>query len=378
MGNETEAPPRDPYFLRDPSDLPSPSLVVFRELVRRNLRAMLAMAGGPDRLRPHVKTHKMPAMVRLVEAMGITRHKCATLAEAEMTARAGGRDVLIAYPMVGPNVARLVTLLERYPQTTFRATAETVSAARAFSEAMGRLPGRTLPMLVDLDVGMRRTGIDPSEAEDLYRLVASLPGLEPDGLHAYDGHIRNADPAERAAAAAPGVEAVFGLRDRLEASGLRVPRIVLGGTPTFPAHAAARRGPDVELSPGTAPFFDAGYGGKFPDLPFTPAAAVLTRVIRPPRGDSLTLDLGHKAIAADPAGDRLRLVELPGAKLGPQSEEHLVVTSPDARRFTEGDTLLAIPMHVCPTCALHDSAYVVEEGEVVDRWEVERGRAVSE
>ena len=358
------------YTIRDTSKLLSPSLVIFREIVRRNLDAMVAMAGSPDRLRPHVKTHKMPAVVQMVEAMGIHRHKCATIAETEMVAQAGGRDVLMAYPLIGPNVARLVALADKYPSTTFRATVESEAAARALSVANTIEASRKpISVLVDLDVGMGRTGVALDSAERLYRLVSTLPGLEPGGLHAYDGQIRDADPADRIRSATPGVEAVLRIRDRLLASGLSIPRLVLGGTPSFPIHAALDE-PNVECSAGTAPFYDAGYAAKFPDLPFTPAALVLTRVISGPRGNRITLDLGHKAIAADPAGDRLRFIDLPGAKLGPQSEEHLVVEAPDAARYPEGTPLLAIPTHVCPTCALHAFAYVIEGGEVVDRWEV--------
>ena len=81
---------------------------------------MLEMARGADRLRPHVKTHKMAEVVRLTEGLGIRKHKCATIAEAEMLAATGGADVLLAYPLVGPNVARLARLMRAYPQTTFR------------------------------------------------------------------------------------------------------------------------------------------------------------------------------------------------------------------------------------------------------------------
>ena len=286
-----------------------------------------------------------------------------------MVARAGGRDVLIAYPLVGPNVKRLVTLVDRYPETTFRATVESAPAARALSKAMAGSPGRSLSVLVDLDVGMGRTGTDPESAYSLARLVAELPGLEFGGLHAYDGQIKESDPKARAKAAAGGVEAVLRLRDRLVASGLAAPRLVLGGTPSFPIHAALDE-PGVECSAGTAPLFDAGYASRFPDLPFVPAALVLTRVISGPRDGRITLDLGHKAVAADPKGDRLTLLDVPDASLGPQSEEHLVVETPRAEDYPAGTPLLAIPTHICPTCALHAWAYVVEGGEVVDRWDV--------
>lgn len=358
------------YPINRPDDLLSPSLLIFREIVRDNLRKMIAIAGDPGRLRPHVKTHKMPAMVRLAESMGIHKHKCATIAEAEMVAASGGTDVLIAYPIVGPNLHRLARLIAAYPSTTFRATVDDPDVARALSAAMAAID-RPLPVLVDLEVGMGRTGIAPGEgAEALYALVASLPNLVPDGLQAYDGHIRDFNPADRKQAAAPGLEAIRRLRDRLIDRGLPVPRLVLGGTPTFPIHAEVNT-PGVECSPGTCVFHDAGYVEKFPDLPFTPAAILFTRVVSRPRPGRVCLDLGHKAVAADPVGARLVLLGLPDYKLGGQSEEHLVVEAPGADALAPGTPLLAIPTHICPTCALHAFAYVMDGGEVVDRWTVD-------
>jgi D-serine deaminase-like pyridoxal phosphate-dependent protein len=270
------------YPIRDPDAIPSPSLLVFREIVARNLGTMLKLARGPVRLRPHVKTHKMPALVKMVEASGVGKHKCATLAEAEMVAGAGGRDVLIAYPMVGPNVARLASLVDRFPETTFRVVVDDSDAARALSAAIERTRRGALPTLVDLDVGMGRTGIDPAAAIDLIERLQGLRGLDFDGLHAYDGHIRDADPEARRRAAQAGLNATLALRDRLEKSGIPVRCVVLGGTPTFPIHATVDE-PGVECSPGTCLLHDAGYGGKFPDLPFEPAALLFTRVISRPR-----------------------------------------------------------------------------------------------
>jgi D-serine deaminase-like pyridoxal phosphate-dependent protein len=357
------------YRLTDPGSLLSPSLLVFRDLARANLQAMIAMAGGPQRLRPHVKTHKMPALVHLAQHAGVTRHKCATIAEAEMIAEAGGRDVLIAFPIIGPNLARLARLVWNFPETTFRVTVDDPQAARALSDALSG-PEQPISVLVDLDVGMGRTGIAPGPlAEALYALVADLPGLEPGGLHAYDGHLQVAELSERRRAAEAAREGVLALRDRLIARGLPVPRLVLGGTPTFPAHAGLD-GEGIELSPGTSLLYDTGYGTKFADLPFTPAALLLTRVISRPRPGRICLDLGHKAVAADPAGPRVRLLDLPDATFAMHSEEHLVVETPRADEFPVGTPLLAIPTHICPTCALHRRAYVIENGELVDEWEV--------
>jgi D-threonine aldolase len=357
------------YPIHHPEELLSPSLVIFVDLVKRNLEAMVAMAGGADRLRLHVKTHKMPALIHLAESMGIRKHKCATIAEAEMIAASGGADVLVSFPIVGPNLERFARLVEVYPDTMFRATVDHPESARALSSAMKRADQPT-PVLVDLEIGMGRTGIAPGDpAFDLYSLVADLPNLKPDGLQGYDGQIRDKDPADRRRSAAPGIEAVHLLRDRLLAAGLPVPRLVMGGTPTFPIHAEDRT-PGVECSPGTCVLHDAGYLEKFPDLPFTPAALLLTRVVSLPRPGRVCLDLGHKAVAADPVGPRLTLLGLPDATLGGQSEEHLIVEAPTADELRPGTPLLAIPTHICPTCALHSFAYVIEDGKLVDRWAV--------
>ena len=109
---------------------------------------------------------------------------------------------------------------------------------------------------------------------------------------------------------------------------------------------------------------------------FTPAALLLTRVISKPTPGRLTLDLGYKAVASDPpAGKRCVLLNVPDYEAVLQNEEHLVIDTPAAERFTPGDDVYAVPTHICPTCAMHDRAYVIEGGKVVDQWEIaSRGR----
>ena len=145
--------------------------------------------------------------------------------------------------------------------------------------------------------------------------------------------------------------------------------MILGGTPTFPIHASAPHDA-MECSPGTTVFHDHGYASRYPDLPFTPAALILTRVISRPGRGKVCLDVGSKAVATDPAGDRLRLLGIGEYALGPQSEEHLIVETSAASDLTPGTPLLAIPTHICPTVALHRRAYVVENGQVIDHWDV--------
>jgi D-serine deaminase-like pyridoxal phosphate-dependent protein len=192
----------------------------------------------------------------------------------------------------------------------------------------------------------------------------------PGGFHLYDGHSHQQDVAGRRAAVRASWEPARRLRDDLVAAGLPVPRIVAGGTASFPIFSEIDD-PVIELSPGTIIFHDFGYGDMFPDLRFTPAALLLTRVISRPTADRVTLDLGYKAVASEmPLANRVRFPDLPDAKLVLQNEEHLVVETVAAGRYQPGDELLAIPRHICPTCNLQQYVYVVSGGEHVATWTV--------
>ena len=124
------------YQIEDVDQIISPSLVVFRETLEENLAEMVRIAGDPARLRPHCKTHKMSQVVELQLALGITRHKCATFAEAEMLVAAGVDDILLAYNLVGPNLMRAVEFLQTYPQVKFAATADHHGPIEQLAEVM--------------------------------------------------------------------------------------------------------------------------------------------------------------------------------------------------------------------------------------------------
>jgi D-serine deaminase-like pyridoxal phosphate-dependent protein len=370
-----------PWFrLVDIDDIPTPALIVYRARVDENLRRMVTLAGGVDRLRPHVKTHKVPQVVQRQLAQGINRFKCATIAEAEMTAGAGAADVLLAYQPVGPNITRLAELTRRFPRTRFSALVDNESSARALSTSFSA-QSLSVDLLLDLDVGMHRSGLAPdAEADRLYALVTELPGVRAGGLHAYDGHIRDGDAAVRKVRCDQAFEGVSSLAARLEAANLSVPEIVAGGTPTFPIHAS-RAG--VTCSPGTCVYWDAGYGSALDDLDFLQAALVLTRVVSRPGARRVCLDLGHKAIASE--NPHPRVVLFGPSRDGPlagtfvaHSEEHLVLETDTAPNLSVGDALFGVPWHICPTVALHAEALVVDDGRVVDRWMVQaRARRLS-
>ncbi len=348
-------------------EIPSPALIVRWEAVEENLRRMIERVGSPARLRPHLKTHKLPQIIARLAELGVTKAKTATIAEAEMAATAGARDVLLAFPAIGPTVPRLVELVRAFPAVQFSALVDDPAALDALGAAFQRA-GLELPVFVDLDVGMHRTGIAPDDAAAaLYARLERTPGLRPAGLHAYDGHLSQSDLAERTAACDAGFATVVALRDRLRAAGLPVPVIVAGGTPTFPIHA---RRSDVECSPGTCVLWDAGYARKVPDLDFVPAAILLTRVISRPGPNRLCLDLGHKAVASEMPHPRAIFPALPDAKPVVHSEEHLVLETPHAADFPVGTVLGAIPWHICPTVALQSFVHVSHANRVDAVWPV--------
>jgi 3-hydroxy-D-aspartate aldolase len=355
------------YTVSNISDVPSPSLLIYPDRVEENIRRMIRTAGGVDRLRPHMKTNKLPEVIRMHLAQGITRFKCATIAEAEMVAACGAPDVLLAYQPVGPNAKRFVRLVETFSGTRFSALVDDEGAVRALSEAAVEA-GVSLNLFLDVDCGMHRTGITSGpRAVELYRVIVDSPGLEAAGLHAYDGHLHDTDLAARTRDCDAAFASVQELREQLAAAGLPVATVVAGGTPTFPIHA---RRPDVECSPGTSVFWDLGYTTKLPDMDFLPAVLLLTRVISKPGTNLLCLDLGHKAVASENPHPRVELMGLPEVTAIGHSEEHLVLETNRAGEFPVGTAFYGMPWHICPTVALHNDAVVVRDGRAEEQWKV--------
>ena len=355
------------FSIENEDDIASPALLLYPQRIEENLRRMIASAGGVERLRPHVKTHKLPQVVALELKQGITKFKAATIAEAEMTAAAGAPEVLLAYPIVGPNARRFVELMRRFPSTRFRTIADSRAGIGALAAA-AQPSGVQVEVLLDLNVGMNRTGVVPGEeAFALYKLIAATSGLVAGGLHAYDGHLHNTNHAQLRADTATAFAPVWTLRDNLHAANLPVPLIVASGTPTFPLLALHG---DVEVGAGTTVLWDFGQAEACPDLDFLNAAVLLTRVISQPSPKRLCLDLGHKAVASEMPHPRVRLFGLEDATFVMHSEEHLVIETPRAGEYPVGTGIYGIPRHVCPTVALHSEVFVVRDGRVAETWPV--------
>ena len=288
------------FELNDPSEMISPALIYYKDTIVQNTRLAIEMAGGAQRLWPHVKSHKMEKMVRLQLGMGIRRFKCATIAEAEMTAAAGADHVLLAYPLIGPNRKRYLELINAFPKTRFWAIGDDLEQLSILSGyAVQR--HMKINVLLDVNMGMNRTGVPLQQAEQLYEKAARLPGLSLKGMHCYDGNHNNSDLQARLKQVREADLRVKEIQGALIKKGIECGTMIMGGTPSFPCHALVTQ---WFLSPGTAFIDDAGYQKNLPDLSFEPAAAILTRVISHPAPGLFTLDLGYKGIAADPAGVR--------------------------------------------------------------------------
>lgn len=341
--------------------LPSPMLVLHWERIEFNLHRMLACIGDASRLRPHLKTHKLPEITRRQRALGIYKCKVATIAEAQMAAESEMADILLSMQPVGPQAERFARLVRAYPETRFSALCDHPHAAEALAREAA-LTGVEIELWVDLNVGQNRTGIPPGE--EALALATSLNqtrGLRFGGLHAYDGHLHQSDPVARKNACDAAFEPVWKLRDMLNARGLPPTRIVAGGSPTFAFHAQR---PAVECSPGTTVLWDAGYGTRFPEMEYQPAAVLLSRVVSIPAPQTVCLDLGYKAVASEMAHPRVLFPELPDATVLAHNEEHLVLRSALAAGFAPGRILHGIPWHVCPTVALQSEVALVRNGSL--------------
>lgn len=354
------------YAITNPDQLDSPVLVIYPDRVRQNIALLIDAIDDVSRLRPHVKTHKAREATQLMLDAGIQKFKCATIAEAEMLAQVGAPDVLLAYQPVGVKGQRFLALITAYPGTHFACLVDNLNTARQLS-AQAVAAGQVISVYVDLNVGMNRTGIAPdASALTLYTGLHQLNGLRAMGLHAYDGHIRQADFAIRQSECDAAFQPVQQLGDQLQALGYPTPVIVAGGSPTFPIHA---RRPDVECSPGTFIYWDKTYETVCPEQPFLTAALVMTRVVSLPDSTKLCLDLGHKSVAAEsPLEQRVTFLNAPELHAVGQSEEHLVVEAGPGHAYRVGDVLYGLPNHICPTCALYERAYTIEDGDVTGEW----------
>ncbi len=354
------------YAILNADSIASPGVLVYPDRINENLRRMIAMVGDVSRLRPHVKTHKMARVVEMKLAAGITKFKTSTIAEVEMTLAAGGRDVLLAYQPVGPNIDRLIELTRRYPDAVIAGLVDDADVLQKISES-AMAAGVRVPLYVDLNVGMNRTGVVPHQAATLYSLLCRCGGVRAAGLHAYDGHLQSKNPETLKTNTDDAFEPVWKLKDQLGLLGLKVPKLIASGTPTSKWMAIHE---NVEVGAGTTVLWDAGQAEICPDLDFQNAAVLITRVISRPMPGHLCLDLGHKAVASEFTPPRAMFFGLEDARPVTHSEEHLVIATDHADDYPVGTVVYGVPCHVCPTMALHQHVWAVRNHVAAETWPV--------
>jgi D-serine deaminase-like pyridoxal phosphate-dependent protein len=355
------------FEIHNPDTVTTPALLLYPDRIRTNLQQLIQQADDVSRLRPHVKTHKLAPIVRLKLELGIHKFKTATLAETQMVAAAGGPDILWAYQPVGPNVPLLIDLVRRFPQTRLSTLIDDPAIAAQLAD-LAAAAHVSIGVFLDLNVGMHRSGIAPDDrAFDLYQRLTRLPGLEVRGLHAYDGHIRAPQMDVRRHQWQVVAEQVQAFRARLLAANCPVPNIVAGGSSTSGLWLEI---PSTEVGAGTAALWDYGQLQTCPESPLQPAAVLMARVISRPQDDLICVDLGHKAVAAEMPQPRVHWFGLEDAQPVLQSEEHLVLRTPRAAEFPPGSLLYGLPYHICPTTALYDEVWHIEQQQATGRWPV--------
>ena len=371
------------------SDLPTPQILIDRSRALNNIARVqeLASAAGM-RLRPHAKTHKSPVVAKWQLERGAVGIACAKLGEAEVFAAAGIKDIRLPYPVNPANAARMLELMDR---ATMSIIVDHLAVARGWSDAMQRA-GRRLDVLVKVDVGFHRCGIDPGgDALAFLQAVAAMPGLRLAGLLSHAGHGYHAASEEALAAVAhEEVEILTRLRERAAAAGIALDEISVGATPTL--RFSAREKGITELRPGNYVYFDrtqvALGAASLDDCALTVLATVVAkhpgRIILDCGSKTLTNDLargitksdGYGAVLAGERDDLDYAREIDEMlTIERLSEEHATVRVTGETRLEPGDRVRVVPNHSCTVSNLVDVVRLVEGDEVIETLPVAaRGR----
>jgi D-serine deaminase-like pyridoxal phosphate-dependent protein len=369
------------------SDLRTPSVLIDKTRLEQNVDRMQAAATARGiRLRPHAKTHKSPDLARVQIALGAVGICCAKLGEAEVFAAAGIDDIRLPYPINPANADRVLRLLDL---TRLSFIVDDADVARSWSGLM-RVNQREVDVLVKVDVGFHRCGIDPDSrgAAELVARVADLPGLRFRGLLSHAGHAYGGGTeSEIAAIAASEARTLTRLAEEVARLGPRVEEISVGATPS--ARFSLQQDGITELRPGNYIYFDRTQVGLGAATWDDCALTVLARVVSRPAADRIILDCGSKTLSTDQAR---ALASTPGfgvvfANLDtPRPDDSLLVERLSEEHATVrvlgagcalkiGDLVRVLPNHACVVSNLVDSVWLVNGETVLDELPVAaRGR----
>ncbi len=361
-----------PIATSDPR-LDTPAIVVDLDVVEANIARMAAFARRTGlALRPHIKTHKSLAMARRQVEAGATGVCCATASEAEVMISGGVRDVLLAYPLVGARkFERIAPLLVEGALTLVSDSKAVTADYRQLAQSLGR----PVPVMVEVDSGMHRVGVDPRSVVEMVKDITRGNDLAFRGIMTHAGHSHDAKDQLGIEAVARQEAAVMGAaREELEKAGFEVPLVSAGSTITAPYLKAADG--ITEIRPGTYIYNDLRTMGTYACTADAIAAMVLATVVSLD-GDRVTVDAGSKTLtmSRDGAFGFGHLRDRPASRFTRLSEEHGVLNLPDAgTHLAVGDRVEILPIHVCVWMDLQPEVYGVRNGQVVERIAVEAMR----
>jgi len=358
------------------SEIDTPALVVDLDIMERNLARVADYAREHGlRLRPHTKTHKSTRIGRRQLESGAAGLTVAKVSEAEVMLGAEPGDMLVAFPVVGrPKLDRLMAVARN---TRVTVALDSMEAARPLSDA-AQAAQVEIGVLVEIDAGLGRVGVAPSEALGLAQCVRQLPGLAFEGLTFYPGHIKLMDLTGRAAMQEVG-QLLAGLLFEFKHAGVPVKIVSGGSTPTlFHSHTLPEM---TEIRPGTYVFNDLNTvrsgGCDLEDC----AASILATVVSTARPDQMIVDGGSKTFSSDrPVNESDvtfgQVLEAPGARFHKMNEEHGFIDIARAeRRFAVGDRVHIVPNHICVAVNLHERVHGLRGDHVEEVWQVEgRGK----
>lgn len=357
------------------SDLDTPAIIIDVDIMERNLQRTQAYATSRElRLRPHTKTHKIPALGRRQLDLGAVGLTVAKTTEAEVMLAAGPDDLLIAYPVIGRAKMERLAALTRKTRVTV--ALDSVEGVKRMGAATAEL-GFEVGVLAEFDAGLHRVGVTPDRALlDLVRAIAAEAGLRFAGVTFYPGHIK--DMATGAAELGALDELVSAAVEEVERAGFEVPVVSGGSTPTlFESHRVKRL---TEIRPGTYIFNDRNtwlLGGCGQE---DCAAHVLTTVVSTSVPGQMIIDGGSKTFSSDRSAAAEPgfgyLPDAPGAIFEKMNEEHGFVDIREAHgSWKVGDRVRVLPNHICVAMNLHEQVYGIRGEEVVEVWRVEgRGK----
>ena len=359
------------------SDLDTPVLLIDLDIMERNLRRVAEYTKTYGlRLRPHTKTHKIPALGKKQLASGAVGLAVAKVGEAEVMMATDPPDLLVAFPVVGQ--AKSKRLLPITRKTRVTVSLDSLIAARQLAEA-AQYANVTLGVLAEVDVGLGRVGVTPGrELVQLAQDMTRLPGLTFEGIAFFPGHVRKLDEQGLATLRQVG-SLTQQVLDDFRHAGIAV-RIVSGGsTPTlFHSHEIPGLS---EIRPGTYIYNDMNTVRSGACSLDDCAASILVTVVSTARLGQMIVDGGSKTFSSDlpmnaPERTFGRVMEAPDCIFHNMNEEHGFIDIRSAgRSFTIGDRVHIIPNHICPAVNLHERVYGIRNGEVEQVWEVEgRGK----